>query len=71
MFSHEEINKVCAERLDSWRKILVENDSTPFALVSIGHNKNQGEIHLCVIEDMHISNVLEIMKGLVRQLKTI
>ena len=69
MFSRKKINKVCVERLDVWRKVLVENNSTPFALVSVGHNENQGDIHMCITEDVGISTVIEIMEGAVVELK--
>ena len=69
MFCRKKINQVCVERLDAWRRILVDQDSTPFALVSIGHNNRQGEIHLCITEDVGISTVIEIMEGAISELK--
>lgn len=71
MFCSEMINKICVERLDEWRTVLVDHDSTPFALVSIGHNNRQGEIHLCVTGDVDISTVINIMEYVISELKKV
>ena len=69
MFCSEKIDQLCKERLDIWRLFLVENDSTPFALVSIGHNDNIGKLSLCITEGVSTHVVIDILKDVVKRLE--
>lgn len=66
MLTIQKIKEVSTERLDKWKKVIVEHECTPFALVSIHHHNKKGDIHLCIREDVRMSTVLAIMKDVVK-----
>jgi hypothetical protein len=43
---------ISAERLDRWRRRLMEQHATPFLLLGIGHDHAAGKIVLCVPENV-------------------
>ena len=47
-----EIERICDERLESWKKILVNNMSTPVILIGVGHGKRLGQIHVITCEGL-------------------
>ena len=61
--SRVDIKGICKERLKSWKVILVENESTPFALVSIGHNQFSGQIHVCICDEISSKEVALILRA--------
>jgi hypothetical protein len=43
-------DRITAERLDSWRKLLKEGNATPILLIGVGHEHRSGELHVVVPE---------------------
>ena len=67
--SRVDIEALCKERLNKWKEVLVENESTPFALVSIGHNHRSGEIHVCVCDNISNSALALILRRAANELE--
>ncbi len=63
VLSRVDIEAICKERLERWRKVLQAFESTPFALVSIGHNNRTGEIHVNVCEEISSCAVASILRA--------
>ena len=60
--SRVDIEHVCEMRLLKWKEMLIRNESTPFALVSISHNHRNGKINICVCEEISRQEMALILR---------
>jgi hypothetical protein len=56
-----EIEAICTERLDEWKKDLVEAHSTPVLMLAVGHDHVSGEIHILIPEDITTQQVRQFL----------
>ena len=62
-----QINKINVERLTGWKNKLNDQHATPVLLMGIGHDQNEGQMSICVTEDMDDTHILLFLKEAVRQ----
>lgn len=61
--SRVDIAHVCKMRLKRWEAMLIENESTPFALVSIAHNHRNGQINVCACDEISRQEMALILRS--------
>lgn len=66
--SDQTFAEITDERLGAWTKRLKASNSTPLVLVGMGHEKNAGELTVCVPagipDDMIIASLKWVIKGI-------
>lgn len=61
--------KITHERLGSWEKRLTESHATPILLVGVGHDHVNGQINICVTEDMPNAQIIAFLEYALKELK--
>ena len=56
------VRKICRERFKEWTDVLVENESTPLAMISVGHNTKRGEINGFGNEGLSSETISEVFR---------
>jgi len=65
----DEIETIGRDRLEGWRKRLVDEHSTPILLVGVGHDHRTGQIVLCIPEEMTDVEVMHFLEGALNMLR--
>ena len=63
------IEKICTERLESWRRQLIEKNATPVVLVAAGHGQMNGTVVICTVENLSDGEVLVFLEGATKLLR--
>jgi hypothetical protein len=58
----EEVRRICEERMKRWAKIMIEEHSTPFCALAIGHDHKSGQLHVCVPDDVPFEDVALLLE---------
>lgn len=64
-----EIEQINRERLEGWRRKLVESHATPILLVGVGHDEKKGLCVLCTTEEMTNEETTNFLLGAYNMLK--
>lgn len=57
------------ERLGRWRVRMNRTHSTPVLMVTVGHDHNQGQMHVLTTEDMTNENLILFLTAALAQLQ--
>jgi hypothetical protein len=64
-----DIDDICTERLGRWKKLLIQEHSTPVLLVAVGHDHKKGQLTLVTTEDITDQQLLTFMRYAIIELE--
>lgn len=60
----QRIIEICQERFRGWTAKLAQSHATPLIAVGVGHDEQNGQIVVCVVDDPSMTN--EVIAGFLR-----
>jgi hypothetical protein len=67
--NEKEIDTICTERLNGWKKDLIADHATPIVLVGVGHDNKSGQIVVCTVKEMQDGEIIILLNSALDQLK--
>lgn len=61
--TEKRIREITKERLHRWTERLVEQHSTPFVLVGVGHDHNIGQVVVLTCEEATDEQIIATLRG--------
>jgi len=65
----QQIEAICAERLERWRERLVQEHATPFLLLGLGHDQKSGQVVVVTTEGMTDEQTVMFVAGTLKLLR--
>jgi hypothetical protein len=61
--------KITHERLGSWEKKFEGSHATPILLIGVGHDHVNGQVVICVTEDLTDKQIILFLENALKQLR--